>query len=1504
MILMGEVRVKISIAEFNKIKEQLQDIWSKALNGESFSFVSSEEEDYEARVMDEIVKIQDKLLVYDLSGIPFEAWDNLNLIYDDEHKLDFSGTRANIDCAIFGGDSGFDPEYINCKNCQIKNLSSVILPNRREEYFDEEVVRENQNLFLPSTLPLEFKEKCYNFDLSIEDFIFLSSEEISKLKELNIERWFSYRKDGIQAVLFLGLEKSVEMFQKYHDDFINIDTLLKCRGFDRNLLSEKDELKSQMLAVPLNEMKDILYSFIKNQILTTSLMIYPTDYSLDFIKQNEDIFYTDVAIDPELRRRIYKKRLTTDDILKNALALQGLRWENFVIGPFGDLTLKMRQENVVKFIRQHREIIDQIKADDYLYHFVSNYRADQPYELALREAVKKYIFDEKKLEQYKYDENSSIPDWLKSIDFKIVRGYDNFAELLNYDEFTLLMNDGQRRCLDSLGLKNILQFERDTKKFSKEFFLISCLGDFYYYLSGDSFIKKNFYEEKIDYEQFLGVVTCFFAKKNDLSDLYELIERFREDYPDMFLENDAPKELALSFYKGDISIEMFSKYKNYLIGRAFLTDRIDKGPRSKFFSEFGQSYEQFLAYYLSEYGETSFFELLDNYGKLCSDLSKAEFTLGTSKEELEKQFRKAIYQRLATEGTLNYANLINVVEFRSEYPTLFLPKDTPSDLQEKFYNKNLDAKDLKSETLLEYFQNTDIGYGLTDALWLGGLYSELETVEANRRKIMIFNEYYRITSDIIRQNFVKYIKENEYNEEKIKNVTKLFIKLDSSNSSEIQRLKNELIGPLLEQENPEEKLDLIENVFLKNNLPTVGKVFNVFKILHPTYDSFKWEIKSPVLEKKMGNINDTIIFADLLKAQLGSNNRNLKKYLINLDEGSNLCQDLMENKRSLQDFNLEEKKIIESFFAHLKTIYNNTQSGKTVPIVKEKFTDLTEQLTFYSKIFSVQDIKEVTDRIVRMFGHYAGFDSLKQVLDYMDDIVIKTNEKNKSFRGLTLEKGDFIKGVGTVKYLGKILQNGSVCKEFLGDEAGSDYTPLDTDLSRVLATDDTLFETIGKTAADFYGPIYFVLKNDDRFIITRENSEEKEFSIMSSEFKNKLDVFETGVLGADHYGIRTAFPATAIDCIMTNYSSLPNENSKVFIEIAKSGFYVPVVDVKTEKVIFTLDQYEKYRAHMDGLSYYGINNYQLSDNLHSDNIDIICSQIDDNRTLSKKKGDIIVQAVRDTLAEAGIELKTKIDHDLTEGSAELIDTGSTGRNTNMIGDGDFDFMLRLDKKIMIDPIKLEEVKEKLLNTFGDEHRSEIINGNFRFKSVVIPLLDEPVDIDISFTTKTDNIDYSTDEALKDRLDTIKEKYPESYDLVLANILEAKKVLKDANVYKSRHNEKPQGGLGGVGVENWVLQHGGSFKDAASSFVEASLGKTFEEFSQVYEVWDFGENHLALERGQYPHDNFVFDNMDSDGYDRMKMVLANYLEKDHNKGQLNSMLEETSIKSVEVKNKNK
>lgn len=708
----------------------------------------------------------------------------------------------------------------------------------------------------------------------------------------------------------------------------------------------------------------------------------------------------------------------------------------------------------------------------------------------------------------------------------------------------------------------------------------------------------------------------------------------------------------------------------------------------------------------------------------------------------------------------------------------------------------------------------------------------------------------------------------------------------------------------------------------------VSKAFLSFQILHPQsrldsdFEFGEESTISPVLKKaaateKDGGITsiaksrEAIIFSDLLRASFGSNNRSIKEYLKTIQKGQNLVDELTtgamgwDRFKSVHDGEMgqdtkSDYDILNVFAQHMNTMYNNTRMGRDNP--RRMTGDIRQDITELTAAFSSSERHSLADRIVRSFAYFADITDFDSAMSLLAEKTSSADKRNREvvMNRIRLEQGDFIKGIGSVGYLSNILQNGSVAKEFLGDSAGSDRTPLDTDLSVILEQPSGIEDGLNKTDANDYGPVWLVLKGDEnragekRFSITRRSPSEFNQTVEVSG-SDGIEAFYTGVLGPSHYGIRTGFGSSEIDYFVTdNGSTNGTLNSQtVGLEVALNGFYIPVVDKSSGEVVFSPNDYDALRRRMSGLSYYETGDYQFASDTDLrfgateingdkvDSIDSIISKLAQNEQEVRKKHKAIDGVIDDALGEiGGLTRKNYIDGDLTEGFVELVDTGSTGRFDNAPGSGDFDYMMRVDKSIMDNPAKLGQISNALLAKFGKTKHAvdEVLdNGNLRLKGVSIEGLDTSVDIDISFTQKTNKVQYSTDMALADRLENIKKQSPEKHQQVVANIIFAKQFLKSAGSYKPNRGETPQGGLGGVGVENWVLQNGGSFLSAAKEFMSvAEKCENFEEFKAKYAVWDFGENHMA--KGERRHDNFVSDNMSADGYKRMKQALVTFLQQ--------------------------
>ena len=840
-----------------------------------------------------------------------------------------------------------------------------------------------------------------------------------------------------------------------------------------------------------------------------------------------------------------------------------------------------------------------------------------------------------------------------------------------------------------------------------------------------------------------------------------------------------------------------------------------------------------------------------------------------------------------------------------------------------------------------------------------------------------------------RKIFESYVKEHydELTIDQIKWTASIVSRLANSNASELAERSEAFTRELLKLDADKipEALDKIEDIYIHNHLPYVGKNYLVFRTMHPSpnlEDDFNFSplsygrpnTISPVLQQATGdlksgkldqmlNSRDTIIISDLLRASLGSNNRSIRDYLTTLKNGQTLLDqlssgeldwDIFNQPTSLMDKDTKANYDTLSTFAwHLATIYNSTLPGKEHPyqLIHQQADQQSDQsnalqtdFTNLTSLIKPNGRYSLADRSVRYFAHFVGIEDLAGAERYMDNVVKEADARNRKMAEYLattsepkLQSGDLVKGMGGtagdgIRYLSYAFQNGSISKEYLGDASRSDTTPLDADASIVpdrLNGEQTTNQIMNSwdrymLANDYGRGLWVVLRPDkERFIVTRRDSREADQSVYDlsvpdanfdrtdltqeeidrrleeiAEAKRhrreglpKLEIFATGVDGSGHYGVRTGFGMNLVSFCVTDSTlrdSTPvSEITK--LEIALDGFYIPVVDKDSGELIFTPADYDKMRQQMSGLSYYRTGDYQFAPDSELElpstrvgettvlSTNTIIEEIPEGISDIDRKHVVINQAIKEAITnipDLNLSYKDYLDGDLTENIVEMIDTGSTGRQTNAPGSGDFDYMARLDRSILNDPTKKQQITDALLTAFGRENDgSAIVNGNLRLKQVSLDGLAEPVDIDITFAQKTNKVQYPTDAALADRLTNIKNQSETKYQQVLANIIYAKQFLKAAGAYKPRRSPEAKGigGLGGVGIENWVLQHGGSFKQAARDFLTvADSCSSFEDFCAHYPVWDYGENHKGIR--SKPHDNFVADNMNPEGYERMKEAL--------------------------------
>ena len=736
------------------------------------------------------------------------------------------------------------------------------------------------------------------------------------------------------------------------------------------------------------------------------------------------------------------------------------------------------------------------------------------------------------------------------------------------------------------------------------------------------------------------------------------------------------------------------------------------------------------------------------------------------------------------------------------------------------------------------------------------------------------------------------IEDGTYSYDKVKAISEIFKQLQDSNSARISRIAVELATQIynLPEEEQQDTIKAVKNIYLTTNLPSFAQNFLVFKQLNPQFMNednnslFDDELMEsiPSLEKASKTEKNHIIFSDLLRIAIESNSRELRDYIYIIEQGDQLLNKVKVGKLKIDDKLPESsRKILEKYSEILNALYNQTSQGKRQEKPRINSGNLEQDLKELDSIFlnNRKIHKSLPDRIVRMFGYWAGIRDFEQLKSMMKEIPKNADKRNRQQQDFAVRRGDFAKGIEYTEYFSSMLQDGIVAKDYLGQDASSDSTPLDMDME-LIGEDGKIKIATGFTDGDAtgrnLGKIILVIKNNGKFIKTRDEegeiNEQAVEAVMND--KSKKECFSN--YGAE-YGIRTGVGSTNI-----NYIIADRYVDKLGLEIAINGFYIPIVD-KNGNVLYTPEMYDEYRSKMQGMSYYGVNEFKLDKTAKNDGTKQIIEIIEQNKREVNQKRKKILQTLNTAIESCGLKMSDKRLLELLEGKVEVVDIGSTGRGTNTPGDGDFDFMVRIDKKLMQNPEEIKGAIKKALVANGEPDELLITyDEDFRFKGVSIEGLQDKVDIDLTFAPRTDELEYTTEESIVDRLDTIKRNNPEDYKYVVANILLAKKVLKTEGAYKKKNAPPPEegkmdtrGGLGAVGIENWILQNGGSFEKAAREFLRvARQSSTLEEFQQKYPIWDFGENYKA--RDKYPHDNFVY-NMDEEGYSKMIKALEGYIQ---------------------------
>lgn len=699
---------KLTVAQFHQIRSQLHELISRLEElyethkyNDNYNYDSAEQE-----IKEQYAVVQERLLSYNLSDIPFEEWNGFQVLSDTDYRADFSKTKANIDFEIieYSGNTNF-------KGCNVRNLERLKRWINPKD-FDEQTIQNNAHLFLSDIFTNEFKEKYYSNSLTVLDLSSLTKEQLEEIEQKDYQFHLSYEEYSDSIFKILGLQKSIMLYNYSKQDYETVCEVLDIGygiiydfDFERKTIYDYAQIITQIKNVEVSEIKNELFNHLKRHILNTKSPLRTRTYPKSFIKENADIFLVNVNIPTEVQERYFNRNLTIKDLINHFDVFKNIEIDYF-----------MEQRNyVVQFIKQnygpgkfqqlvkkHPDVFLHIEEKNDFYKFNDYFIQGMDLEKNFTMAVKNYFLEHEMLRYsrngyivYDVQANYDIPEWLSSMNFKLIEKINSVNDLLAYKDNIIILDDNQRLLVDTLNIDNIIKFEKEIGFFShgksSTYSKLPMFEAFTYYFRGNTPSKLvnlgiDFKNGTLSYEDFLNeMAKCLDnMRKNNIFlnfENYDWIQgEFRDNHPEIFMDLDAPTELKNAFYCGTINPDFLYEYKEYipyLINKNLLNSiraniklniagpHTQNGIRPIYVTDF-------IDEYASRYGNEKLLRLFSKYGAILSNIEISSFNGEIDNEQaIEKNIRNAMYNKIV-KGTMDYSYLFGVSEFALEYPEIFV----------------------------------------------------------------------------------------------------------------------------------------------------------------------------------------------------------------------------------------------------------------------------------------------------------------------------------------------------------------------------------------------------------------------------------------------------------------------------------------------------------------------------------------------------------------------------------------------------------------------------------------------------------------------------------------------------------------------------------------------------------------------------------------------------------------------------------------------------------------
>ncbi|MBQ6285322.1 MAG: hypothetical protein IJK67_03315, partial [Bacilli bacterium] len=669
---------KISPEKFSFIRDALRKSWL------DFTSAPKNANNVVNLLNEKYIRYEKELLNYDLSDIPFDSWFSIVLIGTENNILDFSKTKANIDFnkVICKG-------YVNFKGCNLRNVDSLN-GYHFPEMFDEDVVKSDNSYFLSDKFDKKFKKKYYSGILDISDLSKLSKEqiiEISKKKYYDkLKKDFNYS----FMLQIIPLKNVIELYNNYNKEYETVGKILELFKEEKYNVALNDFIE-KVKNMNTNQIKNKCFELVKKCLNSydNKFLSLPSLPEL-FQKENSYLYLKNINIPKEVKRRYFERKLTLKDLVRYPNAFNNIVFDYSTDYPLAKIiNEKFGPGEFQKLVRNHLDVFNHMVEDNTPLTFTSFFQKDMTdnIEESLAKTVKHYY---NFFEPYSNDGN--IPNWMSSINFKIIDRISTKEELYGYNEFVIIENDGHQLLIDNMGIENIKKFDEEYGFFThyERLQLFDLLAR-----SLNNRNRNNFENGTLSYEEFCNIFAAFLdnIRKTGVFSNYNynwIQGKFRDEHPEIFIDENAPESLKEAFFSQGITADKLFFNKNWI---PFLVDKnlsnTINTPINLITSN--QSIDNkidFIKEYSSRHGNKKTLELIAKYGAILSNINIMTDDI-ESESAVELAIQSAIYNRMISR-TMDYRYLESVTDFSSKYPEYFLNLSNSND-SELFKNLSLDT---------------------------------------------------------------------------------------------------------------------------------------------------------------------------------------------------------------------------------------------------------------------------------------------------------------------------------------------------------------------------------------------------------------------------------------------------------------------------------------------------------------------------------------------------------------------------------------------------------------------------------------------------------------------------------------------------------------------------------------------------------------------------------------------------------------------------------------------